>query len=387
MQPRDAHHDTADGPRRVVLVLSAPTKTIRVHVRGLLTRLGAAGFDVLLAAPRSVLASFGDLIDVDRSGIVLPIGEELRPVHDLAAATTLRAALMAHGTEVVHAHGYRAGAVAALALRFWFDAPALVTTWHSVPYPGAGNRTAVHLGLRLVARSSSVTLASSAELRELAQASGAREARLSPVAAPAFQVPRDLRTELRSRLGEELGLRADVPWILTVGRIVPQKNHDLLLDASERWRGLHPAPEVLVVGVGSVGVVSRLRREISERRLPVHLLGARDDIAELMTASDVYVLTSRWEAPALSIQEAMRAGLPVVSTAVGGVPDLVGDTAVLVEEGDAEAFAVEVALLLGDPTRAEQLAEAARSRAASLPTEDDVAADVLQAYRDGTTTP
>jgi glycosyltransferase involved in cell wall biosynthesis len=99
-----------------------------------------------------------------------------------------------------------------------------------------------------------------------------------------------------------------------------------------------------------------------------------------MHASDVYVLTSRWEAPALSVQEAMRAGLPVVATAVGGVPDLLGETGVLVPPGDLEGFALEVALLLSDPVRAQQLAEAAAARARSLPDEDDVARDVVAAY-------
>ncbi|MGJ7442068.1 glycosyltransferase family 4 protein [Aquipuribacter sp. MA13-6] len=374
---------TSDDSRaypRAVVVLSSPTKTVRVHVRGLVRRLLLAGVDVRLAGSRAVLAAFGDVVDVDARGIVLPLGEDVRPVHDLAAATTLRVALRAHGTDVVHAHGFRAGAVAALAVRTLRPRPALVTTWHSSPYPGDSGRMALGAGERLVARSSDVTLAPSADLLGRAQALGARRARLSPVSAPAVDPPTRPRDEVRAGLARELGMDADVPWILTVGRIVPQKNHDLLLDASARWRGLHPAPEVLVVGVGPGPVVARLRRTIAEERLPVRLLGARDDIAALMHASDVFVLTSRWEAPALSVQEAMHAHLPVVSTAVGGVPDVLGDTGVLVPGDDLEAFAVEVALLLSDPVRAEALAEAAGARARAMPDEDDVAADVLDSY-------
>jgi glycosyltransferase involved in cell wall biosynthesis len=371
---------TPPGHLRVVIVLTAPTKTVRAHVRGLVRRLEQAGVDVRLAGARAVLATFADIIDVDARGTVLPLGEELRPVHDLAAATRLRSALREHRTDVVHAHGFRAGAVAALALRFMHPRPALVTTWHSLPYPRGGGRMTIEAGERFVARSSDVTLAPSADLLRRASAVGARHARFSPVAAPSVEPPAQGREELRARLADELGLRVDAPWILTVGRIVPEKNHDLLMDAAQRWRGLYPMPEVLVVGVGAASVVARLRRSIAESSLPVRLLGARDDIYDLMHAADVFVLTSRWEAPALSVQEAMRARLPVVSTAVGGVPDLLGDTGVLVPEGDLEAFAVEVALLLSDPQRAQQLAEAARSRARSLPDEDAVAADVLAAY-------
>lgn len=365
---------------RVVLVLSSPTKTVRAHVRGLVRRLLLAGVDVRLAASRAVLASFADVLDVDSRGTVLPLGEDVRPVHDLAAATTLRVALHAHRTDVVHAHGFRAGALAALAVRTLRSRPALVTTWHSLPYPGDSGPVALVAGERLVARASDVTLAPSTDLLGRAQELGARRARLSPVAAPAAAPPAGSRAEVRASLAAELGLDVDVPWILTVGRIVPAKNHDLLLDASVRWRGLHPPPVVLVVGVGPAPVVARLRRTIADAGLPVRLLGARDDIAALMHASDVFVLTSRWEAPAMSVQEAMRARLPVVSTAVGGVPDVLGDTGVLVPGGDLEAFAVEVALLLSDPVRAEALAEAASGRARSMPDEDDVAADVLDAY-------
>lgn len=371
---------TPPAPPRVVVVLTSPTKTVRVHVRGLVRRLLDSGADVRIAGARAVLATFADLVDVDAATTVLPLGEDLRPAHDLAAATALRAALRTHRADVVHAHGFRAGAISALAVRLMRDRPALVTTWHALPYPGGGGRMAIRAGEQLVARSSDVTLAPSADLLERAQTVGARRARLSPVAAPSVPSPRRGRDELRAALAEELGIRADVPWILTVGRIVPEKNHDLLLDAASRWSGLHPVPEVLVVGVGSASVVTRLRRSIAVDRLPVRLLGARDDIAELMHAADVFVLTSRWEAPALSVQEAMRARLPVVATAVGGIPVLLGDTGVLVADGDLEAFSLEVAQLLADPVHAQQLAEAAHGRARSLPDEDDVAADVLAAY-------
>ncbi|MFC5381784.1 glycosyltransferase family 4 protein [Aquipuribacter nitratireducens] len=365
---------------RVVVVLSSPTKTVRTHVRGLVVRLLDAGVDVRLAAPRAVLASFGDLVDVTARGTVLALGEETRPAHDLVAATTLRRLLRGHRTEVVHAHGFRAAAVAALAVRLLPRRPGLVTTWHALPYPETATRLVVTWGERVVARTSDVTLCASRDLLARAVAVGARRARTTPVAPPDVPAPAEPRPVLRARLARDLGIRADVPWVLTVGRIVPEKNHDMLMAAAERWRGLHPQPEVLVVGVGSAPAVQRLRRHIRDRGLRVRLLGARDDIADLLHAADVFVLTSRWEAPALSVQEAMRAGLPVVATAVGGVPDLLAGTGVLVPLDDREAFAVEVALLLSDPERAGTLAAAARARARDLPGEAEVAADVLAAY-------
>lgn len=385
--PRDAARPsggaTAQGRgMRVALVLSTPTKTVRSHVRGLLVRLLAAGADVRLVGPRAVLAAFADLVDVRTHATVLPLGEDTRPLHDLAAAGVLRAAVRQHDVDVVHAHGFRAAAVAALALRLLRRRPALVTTWHGLPVPLTGRPLTVRSGARLVARSSDVTLATSAELRERAERLGAVEVRTSPVAAPRVPGPREPRALLRARLAEELGVRPEVPWVLAVGRIVPEKDHATLLAAAARWRGLHPAPEVLLVGVGPAALVARLRRQIADERLPVRLLGARDDVADLMHAADVFVLTSRWEAPALAVQESMQAGLPVVATAVGGVPDVLGDAGVLVPAGDREAVAVEVARLLADPERADRLAASGRARAGSLPDEDEVAVAVLAAYAD-----
>ena len=76
-----------------------------------------------------------------------------------------------------------------------------------------------------------------------------------------------------------------------------------------------------------------LAAQISRTNAPVVLLGARDDIADLLAAADVVALPSEWEARALVAQEALRAGVPLVTTAVGGLPSLVGDAAMFVPGG------------------------------------------------------
>jgi glycosyltransferase involved in cell wall biosynthesis len=99
-----------------------------------------------------------------------------------------------------------------------------------------------------------------------------------------------------------------------------------------------------------------------------------------MRRADVFALTSEWEARALVVQEAMAAGLPVVATAVGGLPGLLGGTGVLVEPGDPEALADAVDELLGDPRRRADLARAAQERHRELPTESDVVNAWSQRY-------
>jgi glycosyltransferase involved in cell wall biosynthesis len=94
------------------------------------------------------------------------------------------------------------------------------------------------------------------------------------------------------------------------------------------------------------------------------LLGERDDVAEQLARADVFVLSSRSEGLPMAILEAMAAGLPVVATAVGGIPELVadGETGLLVPPGDADALAEALRRLVADPELRRRLGDAARTR-------------------------
>ena len=102
------------------------------------------------------------------------------------------------------------------------------------------------------------------------------------------------------------------------------------------------------------------------------MLGHRDDLGSLLAAADLALLTSTWEARALFAQEGLTAGLPLVSTAVGGVPGLVGDAAVLRSPGDSAAAANAVRQLADDPAERARLSAAGRQQAATWPSEGDV---------------
>jgi glycosyltransferase involved in cell wall biosynthesis len=181
----------------------------------------------------------------------------------------------------------------------------------------------------------------------------------------------------RQKTRAELGV-VERPLLLAVGRLEPHKGYDLLLDAATGWRGLDPRPLVVVAGEGSCRAA--LQRRIDAEDLPVRLIGRRDDVPRLLAAADVVVLPSRWEAYPLIAMEALRAGIPLVATAVGGVPELVGDAAALVPYGDAVALARAVAGLLAEPARGARLAAEGRAQAATWPTEDDTVAQVLSVY-------
>ena len=98
-----------------------------------------------------------------------------------------------------------------------------------------------------------------------------------------------------------------------------------------------------------------LQRRIVEERLQVNLLGRSDDIGSLLAAADLALLTSTWEARALVAQEALLAGVPLVSTRVGGIEELVGSAAVLVPPGDVEEAARQIVALADNPDERRRL--------------------------------
>ncbi|MFB6396824.1 glycosyltransferase family 4 protein, partial [Polymorphospora sp. 2-325] len=200
------------------------------------------------------------------------------------------------------------------------------------------------------------------------------DARLAPVAAPALPAPRRGRSAVRA----EFGVAAGQPLIVSVGRLHPQKRYDILVDAAARWRSLDPPPVVVIAGSGPSYI--QLAARVSASRAPVTLLGHRTDIADLLAGADLALVTSDWEARQLFAQEALHAGVPLVATGVGGIPDLVGDAAVLVPPGDVDAVDTAVRDLLADDDRRAELGRLGPERAATWAREADTVAELAAVY-------
>jgi glycosyltransferase involved in cell wall biosynthesis len=139
-------------------------------------------------------------------------------------------------------------------------------------------------------------------------------------------------------------------------------------------------PLVAIAGDGPLH--DELAARIRAERLPVTLLGRRDDVADLLGAADVCVLPSRWEGSPLTAQEALRAGTPLVATRAGGLPELLGDGALLVPVGDPDALAAAVHDVLTDPDRSRRLVEAGSAQAVRWPDEATAARRLVAVYRE-----
>ncbi|WP_406057152.1 glycosyltransferase family 4 protein [Streptomyces sp. NBC_01077] len=352
---------------RTVQVLGGGSAGSSAHVRSLASGLVARGVRVTVCAPA----------ELDRVYDYLGAGAHFVPLPrlgDPATVAALRNACI--GADVVHAHGLQASVRAALALSGagGGDRAPLVTTWDSRTHVHGARGGVLRLLERQTVRAATVVLATSSELVDRARRRGARDARLAPVTVPPARGPVCLHDgKARAELGA-----VDRPLLMAVGALERGRGYRTLLDAARSWRELDPQPLLVIAGEGRERAA--LQQRIAAEGLPVRLIGRREDVAELLAAADVAVLPSRWEARSLLAQEALRLGVPLVATAVGGVPELVGDAAELVPYGDSAALAGAVRGLLEDVERRMDLAAAGRVQAGSWPTEDETVAHVLSVY-------
>ncbi len=162
----------------------------------------------------------------------------------------------------------------------------------------------------------------------------------------------------------ELGIAPDVPVIGSVGLLRTQKAYHLLLRATslliERW----PRLTVLLVGDGPErAALEQLAGALGVQHT-VRFLGLRSDVGDILAALDIAVCCSDFEGSPLSVLEYMDAALPVVATAVGGLPDLIepGVHGLLVAPGDPPALAGALAELLADPQRGRAMGARGRER-------------------------
>lgn len=352
-------------PLRIGLVVGPTTGGIGRHVEAVAAELARRGHAVTVCAPPSVATAF----DWNAAGATLVT----TPIGSVTAAGLRRAARELRRTaarwDVTHAHGMRAAVTAAAA-----GVHPLIVTWHNGPHDRLRRRWLHPLLERYVCRRADRMLAVSTDLAHRARHAGSTDVRTVAVVAPALPPPSRPADEVRAELAV-----GDRPLVLAVGRLEPQKRFDVLVDAVANWSGA-PSPAVVIAGTGSLE--GDLRRRIERAGAPVTLLGRRNDICDLLAAADVVALPSAWEGYPLIAQEALRAGTPLVASAVGGVPALVGDGAVLIAPGHPQALRQALEDLFADPSGRERLATAGRARAEQWPTVEQMVDDLVDNYLD-----
>ncbi|WP_425307925.1 glycosyltransferase [Ammonicoccus fulvus] len=177
-------------------------------------------------------------------------------------------------------------------------------------------------------------------------------------------VPSD--SETRKRLRAELGVEDDAVLGITVANLRRVKDYPNLLNAARRAIDAQPRFRLICVGQGPLEAEIRALHDELGLGTRVQLLGFRRDVQDLMGAADLFVLGSAHEGLPIAVMEAFAAGLPVVATAVGGVPQQVreGREGLLVEPGNPQALADAIVRVVRDDDLRGQMAAAALSRSA-----------------------
>jgi len=345
---------------KIAFVLGTSGGGTGAHLRMLAVGCATRGVPALVYGPAQTNSDFG-FSDTELPVTFTPveIADRPRPLRDVRAVARLRGLLRSAGPD---------GALTALALVAAPRRPSLVVTVHNAPVAG-GVVGAIYRTLELiVARRADSVLCVSADLEQRMRAAGARRIAAAVVPSPPSRaIARDVPAETP-------------PIVLAVGRLASQKGFGVLIDAAARWRDIRPEPRLMIVGDGPLD--AELKAQAASLGVAAEFTGRRRDVPELLVAAAVFVLPSLWEGQALILQEALRAGVPIVATRTGGNPAVTGeDSALLVPPGDAGALADAVRAVLADPALAARLRKSALDRARTLPDEAAAVSAALAEYQ------
>jgi glycosyltransferase involved in cell wall biosynthesis len=342
----------------VLQVFQPPRGGAPEHVTRLSIALQAAGWDVEVAGPADS-HFLGILGDAGIATHTIPFGRkpELRDVH---AARALRELVRRRRPALVHAHSSKAGALVRLAVGP--EVPVIYTP-HCFAFAagfGAGQRAAYRVVEQLLVRRATAVVAVSAW--EHAQAVSALRGLSRRIVLIRHGVPPADPAEPPAWVP---GWARGRPVLGFLGRVEEEKGPVRFVQAFARACE-DPAFTACGLVVGDGTAEAAVHAEIAATGLGERLrhepFGGR--MGPWLAALDLLVLPSRWESLPLAILEAMQAGVPVLSTDVGGVGEAITDgvTGCLVPPGDEAALARAMAQLAADPVRRAALAAAARER-------------------------
>ncbi len=327
------------GLERVVAMLSSGQRGKTVHVAAVLEPGEAAGHPFVARL---------QALDVPVTPIVVGPRSYLKEYRQLSALV----ARLRPG--IVHTHGYRSDVVGGAAARA--NHVPTVSTIHGFTGGGARNRLYEIVQSFALRRMDAVIAVSAPLVSRLAEA-GVRKERIHLV--PNGLTPANV-TLTRFAARQQLGIELDDLVVGWVGRLSREKGADVMLDAlvecDQSWR-------LSMIGEGPE--LDQLRGQAAELGIAKRVVwhGAVADAGSLLAAFDAFVLSSRTEGTPITLLEAMNAGVPIVATRVGGVPDVITTAhAILVAPEEPGEIAAALAELRRQPSAALARSKLARER-------------------------
>jgi len=264
--------------------------------------------------------------------------------------------------DIVHCHLPYAASIGRLAGRC-AGVPVIVTTEHGKFLGKPWHYLLFERMLNVITDARICVSRDILEIRAKREGTPARKLFYIPngVDTAAFRAPRRSHASVMA----EFGWEPSDPLVIAVGRLEPEKNYELLIQAIDQLRSCFPSIRCLLVGDGTRR--EALARLVDSLEITGHVkfAGARNDVADLLGAASVFVLPSLKEGLPISLLEAMAAGRAIVATSVGGIPETIrsGESGLLVPSGDADALAAAIARLLVDEELRARLGKAAATDA------------------------
>lgn len=270
----------------------------------------------------------------------------IRQDYDLAAARAIARIARERGAGLIHAHHPKAHAVCVLSRWLWTGVPLVVT--RRVINPIRKNPfSRFKYNSAKIGRYIAVCQAAADELAAV----GVARDRISVIPSGIDTRRWDAARKARTSLGAAPPLR-----VTMVGHYSPIKGHFILLQAAARVVKDFPGVVFQLVGRQT----EELRPEAERLGVAEHveILGERTDVPELLSKTHVFVMPSLMEGIGTSLIEAQAAGVPVVASEIGGLPDVVEKevTGLLTPPGDAQALASALLRLLRSPEEREAMA-------------------------------
>lgn len=349
----------------------------------LLSRALSDEFPTLLAAGTPSQQE-GEMSDPAVRVVPVPLVRPIRPQHDIRALEAVRGLLRRTSPRILHTHMAKAGLVGRLAALTMRQRPRLVHTFHGHVLSGYFSQPVQRAFLELerrLARHTDVLVAVSTEVRDSLLELGVGRPEQYRVVPLGFDLSRFLSVEgHRGTFRDHLGVGPRTPLVGVVGRLVPIKNHVLLLQAMAHLPDAHLA----IVGDGELRHSLEARASASGLADRVHFTGWWPKVPEALSDLDVVALSSRNEGTPVALIEALAAGRPVVATDVGGVRSVVddGESGFLTSKMDSAEMARKIQQLLDDEVLRCRMGERGRQHVREVFGAERLVEDIRQLYRE-----
>jgi len=304
-----------------------------------------------------------DEVAKDVPAVRIPgLGRSVSLLKDLNAFLLLMKEIRSFQPDVIHTHTAKAGVLGRLAGLIARPRAKRIHTFHGHLLQGYFSKNKTNLVVVLEKLLGLITFKfvaiGNTVKSDLVRAGIGSESKFE-VIYPGLQ---DLDTYLQTDARSILGLDASKKYVVFVGRLTAIKRPDRLIELAQYLKSNHPSSWLLIAGAGEL--LDSLSAKARKDELPITFMGWRKDIGLILSASDIAILCSDNEGIPLTLIQASQAGLPIVSTDVGSVSDIViNGTTGFLTKASSDALIQGVSTLLGDPELCQTFGKAGKQRA------------------------